>query len=77
MGILIKALCFSIPMALTEHFLEKKTELIKFKKGWTSFTSCWTMTVTFLFSRAIIALVRNGDNTSVPENQFLKSTDFR
>jgi hypothetical protein len=67
-GIFIKALFFSIPMAVTEHFLEKKTKLIKFKKGWTSFTSFWTMTVTFLFSRLIIALVRKGDNTPVPEN---------
>ena len=65
-GILIKTLYFSIPMAVIEHVLEKKTNLIKFKKGWTSFTSFWTMTITC--SRTIIALVRKGDNTPVPEN---------
>ncbi|WP_035446458.1 CBO0543 family protein [Bacillus sp. UNC41MFS5] len=68
LGILIKALYFSIPMAAIEHFLEKKTDLIEFKKGWTSFTSFWTLTVTFLFSRLIIALVRKADNNPVPEN---------
>lgn len=69
MGILIKSLFFSIPMTVTEHFLEKKTNLIKFKKGWTSFTSFWTLTTTFLLSRSIMALVRKGDNTPVPDNQ--------
>ncbi|MDP4105930.1 MAG: CBO0543 family protein [Bacillota bacterium] len=65
-GILIKTLCFSISMSVTEHFIEKKTDLIKFKKGWTSFTSFWTITITFLFSRLIIALVRKVDTTSLP-----------
>ncbi|WP_338448355.1 CBO0543 family protein [Niallia oryzisoli] len=67
-GILIKALYFSIPMAITEYFLEKKTNLINFKKGWNSFTSFWTMTITFLISRLIIALVRKCDKTPIPEN---------
>lgn len=68
LGILVKVLYFSIPMTLTEYFLEKKTNLIKFKKGWTSFTSFWTLTITFLISRLIIALVRKSNNTPVPEN---------
>lgn len=66
--ILIKTLCFSIPMAVIEHFLEKYTDLIKFKKGWTSFTSFWTLSITFLISRLIIAFVRKEAQTPVPEN---------
>ncbi|WP_372459259.1 CBO0543 family protein [Alkalihalobacillus deserti] len=43
LGILIKTLCFSIPMGIIEHFLEKRTSLISFHKGWNSFISFFTM----------------------------------
>jgi len=67
-GILLKTLYFSIPMAVTEHFLEKKTKLLKFKKGWNSYTSFITLSITFLISRAFIAIVRKANNEPVPEN---------
>jgi hypothetical protein len=69
MGILMKALCFSIPMALVEHFFEKRTSLIKFKKGWNSLISFYSLTVTFLISRIFIALIRKANNAPVPDNK--------
>lgn len=66
--ILIKSLYFSVPMGVAEYFLEKKTRLIKFKKGWNSVTSFLTLTITFLISRTFIAIVRKANNTPVPKN---------
>nr|WP_323131901.1 CBO0543 family protein [Bacillus infantis] len=68
-GILMKALCFSLPMALVEHFFEKRTSLIKFKKGWNSLISFFSLTVTFLISRTFIAIIRKANNTPVPDNK--------
>ncbi|MGD6900740.1 CBO0543 family protein [Bacillus infantis] len=68
-GILMKALCFSIPMALVEHFFEKRTSLIKFKKGWNSLISFYSLTITFLISRTFIAIIRKANNTPVPDNK--------
>ena len=68
LGIFIKTFCFSIPMAILEHFFEKRTKLIEFKKGWTTSISFFTMTLTFFISRGFIALIRKANNTPVPEN---------
>ena len=67
-GIFVKTFYFSIPMTVTEHFLEKKTALIKFKKGWNSLTSFCTLSITFLISRGFIAIVRKANNSPVPKN---------
>jgi hypothetical protein len=67
-GILFKTLYFSIPMSVTEHFLEKKTKLLEFKKGWNAGISFLSLTLTFLISRTFIAIVRKGNNTPVQEN---------
>src|SRR3954452_8655015 len=48
LSIIVKTFYFTIPMAVTEYFLEKKTSLIKFKNGWNSFTSFWTSSITLL-----------------------------
>jgi hypothetical protein len=68
LGIFIKTLYFSVPMSVAEYFLEKKTKLIKFKKGWNSVTSFFSLTITFLISRTFIAIVRKMNNTPVPKN---------
>ncbi|MGM0791359.1 MAG: CBO0543 family protein [Bacillota bacterium] len=68
-GILMKALCFSLPMALVEHFFEKRTSLVKFKKGWNSLISFFSLTITFLISRTFIAIIRKANNTPVPDNK--------
>ncbi|WP_102344772.1 CBO0543 family protein [Bacillus sp. Marseille-P3661] len=67
-GIFMKTFYFSIPMTLIEYFLEKKTQLINFKKGWTIKTSFYSLTVTFLISRTFIAIIRKANNKPVPEN---------
>ncbi len=67
-GIFFKVFYFSIPMTVTEHLLEKYTSLIKFKKGWNSFTSFYSLSITFLIARAFIAIVRKADNNPVPKN---------
>lgn len=66
-GIMFKTFFFSVPMTVTEYILEKKTSLLEFKKGWNSFTSFWTLSLTFLISRAFIALVRKADNSPAPK----------
>lgn len=68
LGIIVKTFYFTIPMAVTEYFLEKKTSLIKFKNGWNPFTSFWTSSITLLMSRAFIAIVRKGNNSPVSRN---------
>ncbi|MCQ6282140.1 CBO0543 family protein [Bacillus sp. EB600] len=68
LGIIVKSFYFTIPMAVTEYFLEKKTSLIKFKNGWNSFTSFWTSSITLLMSRAFIAIVRKANNIPVSKN---------
>ena len=68
-AIFIKTLYFSVPMAVAEYFFETRTSLISFKKGWNSFTSLYSLTFTFLISRAFIAIIRKLPNKSVPENE--------
>jgi hypothetical protein len=69
LGILIKSVCFSGPMAIVEHFFEKRTKLIKFKKGWHTLTSFYSLTLTFLISRTFIAIIRKANNAPVPDNE--------
>lgn len=57
-GIVIKCLLFSIPSAIAEHFIEKKTKLVQYKKGWNSFYSFISIAFSFLFVRSFIAIVR-------------------
>ncbi|MER2059606.1 MAG: CBO0543 family protein [Niallia sp.] len=57
-GILIKCLFFSVPSALVEHWIEKNTNLIRYKKNWTSTYSFLSIAGTFLLVRFVIALVR-------------------
>jgi len=67
-GIIVKAFYFSVPMAIVEHFFESRTSLISFKKGWNTYTSLFSMTITFLISRGFIAVIRKANNKPVPEN---------
>jgi len=57
--IIYYALIFSAGIVVIEYPLERYTELIKYLK-WTWFTSFYTLTLTFLSSRTIIALYRWG-----------------
>jgi hypothetical protein len=60
-GILLKCLLFSAPSAIIEHFLERKTRLIKYKKSWTSMHSFGSIAITFLTVRFLMALIRKKD----------------
>ncbi|KKK36698.1 hypothetical protein WQ57_17695 [Mesobacillus campisalis] len=57
-GILFKCLLFSLPSAIAEHFIEKKTNLIKYKRSWNSIYSFSTIYATFLIVRFIMLLIR-------------------
>ncbi|MEK4670997.1 CBO0543 family protein [Niallia sp. FSL R7-0271] len=57
-GILFKCLLFSLPSAVAEHFIEKHTKLVQYKKGWNSSFSFLSIAFTFLFVRTFISIVR-------------------
>jgi len=65
-GILIKVLFFSVPMTIAEFLLERKTNLIKYCKGWNSIVSFITLTLTFLLVRGFMAAVRMLNKEVVP-----------
>ncbi|WP_175639055.1 CBO0543 family protein [Metabacillus schmidteae] len=67
-GIIAKSFLFSVPMSLVEYYFETRTSLIKFKKGWNIYLSFISLTLTFIFSRTYIALVRKADNSRIPKN---------
>lgn len=56
--ILAKSLLFSAPSAVAEHLIERKTNLIKYKKTWNSFYSFATIATTFLMVRFLMELIR-------------------
>nr|WP_263326807.1 CBO0543 family protein [Neobacillus sp. Marseille-Q6967] len=58
LGILGKCLLFSLPSAIAEHWIEKNTNLIRYKKSWTSFHSFLSIAVTFLMVRFIMVFIR-------------------
>ncbi|WP_312099422.1 CBO0543 family protein [Niallia sp.] len=60
-GILTKCIFFSVPSALAEHWIEKNTDLIRYKKTWTSFHSFLSIAGTFLFVRFMMVLVRKAN----------------
>lgn len=57
-GILLKSLIFSAPSTVAEHFLEKYTQLIRYKKSWNSYYSFVTIMATFLMTRVMMGLIR-------------------
>lgn len=57
-GIILKLLPFVIPQVLVETFAEKKTNLIKWKKGWKWYHSFITLVIKLLLCRSIISLIR-------------------
>jgi hypothetical protein len=56
-GIFMKSLIFSVPSAIAEHFLEKHTQLITYKKSWNSFYSLISIFATFLLTRGVMGLI--------------------
>jgi hypothetical protein len=57
-GVLFKCLLFSLPSAAAEHWIERKTNLIQYKKSWNSLYSFSTIGATFLIVRFLMMLIR-------------------
>jgi hypothetical protein len=66
-SIFLQSFIYSTPMTVLEVILEKKTNLIKYKKNWNWLITYVTLLVTFLFVRGFIAIIRkfNIENVSL------------
>ena len=66
-SIFLQSFIYSTPMTVLEVILEKKTNLIRYKKNWNWLITYSTLVVTFLFVRGFIAIIRkfNIENTSI------------
>lgn len=56
-GTLVKTLLFSVPSTFAKHWIERKTNLIKYKKSWTSAHSFLSIAGTFLLVKLIMGLI--------------------
>lgn len=57
-GVLLKLFPFIIPQVIIETIAAKKTNLIKWKKGWTWYHSFLSLMLKLLICRGIIATIR-------------------
>ena len=57
-SIFLQSLIYTTPMTVLEVILEKKTNLIRYKKNWNWLITYSTLVVTFLFVRGFIAIIR-------------------
>ncbi|WP_404428187.1 CBO0543 family protein [Sutcliffiella horikoshii] len=55
---LLKVLYFSVPMTITELWLEKNTQLVKYKKGWNWKTNFNSLSFSFLLVRFSMSVIR-------------------
>jgi hypothetical protein len=62
-AIIFKSILFSLPSAIAENWIEKKTDLIKYKKSWTSIHSFASITSTFLAVRFLMGGIRKMTQT--------------
>ncbi|MBT2639762.1 CBO0543 family protein [Bacillus sp. ISL-39] len=53
---------FSGPMTVLEHWLEKKTNLVTYRKGWNSFITFSVLSFTFFLVNRTIKLIRMIDH---------------
>lgn len=56
---LFKVLYFSVPMTITELWLEKNTQLVKYKKGWNWKTTFYSLSFSFLLVRFSMSVIRH------------------
>ena len=57
-SIFLQSLIYTTPMTVLEVILEKKTNLIQYKKNWNWLITYSTLVVTFLFVRGFIVIIR-------------------
>jgi hypothetical protein len=77
-GILMTCTAFSLPMALVEYFLERKTNLIDYKKNWNWIYSLISIFITFIGVRSLYKLISfasfKQNVTTATENSGMKKT---
>ncbi|HZG70947.1 MAG TPA: CBO0543 family protein [Chondromyces sp.] len=56
--ILLKCFMFSAPSALAEDWIEKRTNLITYKRSWTSIHSFFSIFSTFLIVKFLMTLIK-------------------
>ena len=66
-SIFLQSFIYTTPMTVLEVILEKKTNLIRYKKNWNWLITYSTLVATFLFVRGFIAIIRkfNIENPSI------------
>ena len=57
-SIFLQSFIYTTPMTVLEVILEKKTNLIRYKKNWNWLITYSTLVVTFLFVRGFIVIIR-------------------
>ena len=57
-SIFLQPFIYSTPMTVLEVILEKKTNLIRYKKKWNWLITYSTLVITFLFVRVFIVIIR-------------------
>jgi hypothetical protein len=63
--IILKLFPFVIPQTIIETIASKKTNLIKWKNGWTWYHSLISLMVKLLICRSIIAIIRIINNGKI------------
>lgn len=69
LGILSKALFFSIPMTIMEAGFAKKTKLIRWKRKWEWYHTLISLTLTFWLDRGIMGLIRKVSHSFKPKRE--------
>lgn len=69
LGILGKALFFSIPMTIVEFGLKRKTKLIHWKKKWKSYHTLSSLTLTLWLDRGMMGLIRKVSHSCRPKRE--------
>ena len=66
-SIFLQSFIYTTPITVLEVILEKKTNLIRYKKNWNWLITYSTLVVTFLFVRGFIVIIRkfNIENPSI------------
>lgn len=65
LSIIFTSFLFSAPSAAAEHWLERNTKLVNYKKNWTSFHSFASIAFTFLLVRMVMGGIRKAASKQV------------
>ncbi|OLO40436.1 hypothetical protein BTR23_08100 [Alkalihalophilus pseudofirmus] len=67
---MLSVFLFSVPMTIAEHWLERNTNLVRFRKGWNSLYTLLVLSSTFWIVRLFIEGVRylDGKREKIQDN---------